>query len=175
MLAATPAPPSAAQPKTGAGLNKPHFLLMFRHGRGWERRERSSDRSRLHTPWGTPRAPLRTASAVGLGDADRGSLLHFLTMRSQCYSKNARFAFQHPAAESSQGGGTQDGCKHKFLGTHPVNRWTSRKEDWDYFNHLQHDKIKIRIPHKTENNAQPFGAACLGQSWRKVYLGCGLT
>lgn len=177
MSAAMPAPPSAAQPKTSVGLNKPPFFAdasaWQRTGETW-RRERSSSTPRLHTLQGAPGVPRGQPWPQG-PRTQTEALLRFLTTRSQRYLKNVRFAFQHPAAGPSQGDGISDGCKHEFLGMRRVNRCASKKEDWDYLNHLQHDKIKIRIPHKTENNAQPFRAARLGQPWRKVYLGCGLT
>ena len=46
--------------------------------------------------------------------------------------------------------GTSDGCGHEFPGTHRVNRWTEREEDWDCVNHLQHDKIESRVPPNQE-------------------------
>lgn len=74
--------------------------------------------------WGDLQGSLKDKLGYrALGQREACSYI-FLTTRSQCYLKNERFAFQHPAAGSSQetDDGTSDGYEHKFLGTRRVNR-----------------------------------------------------
>lgn len=83
----------------------------------------------------SPGVPQGQPWIQGPGTQTEASSCIFLTTRSQCYLKNERFAFQHPAAGSSQetNDGTSDGYKHKFLGTSCVNRWTSKKRGLGLF------------------------------------------
>jgi len=65
-----PAPPSAAQPKSSMGLNKPHFLLMLQHGRGCRRHQ--GGRGCLTDLTVTPHRVLRGSPEDSLGHGAQG-------------------------------------------------------------------------------------------------------